>query len=227
MAQLGSAPRSGRGGRWFESSHPDLTKNKFQILNYKLKIKSILALLLFISSVSFAQNTDPQKKSASKNIREFTILHWNDFHARNLPYRISKKDSVTGESTSYYIGGTSNMLGYINKFRDKNTLLMNGGDDFQGTPISSITKGKSQIELLNLYGLDAYVIGNHEFDYGQYALDSALMKANFDYLSANVFMKAENKTFGKPFVIKKIDGVKCGIIGLTALDLMTLTIPKN
>ncbi len=227
MAQLGSAPRSGRGGRWFESSHPDLINYKLQILNYKLKIKSILALLLFVSSVSFSQNTDSQKKTSSKNIKEFTILHWNDFHARNLPYRISKKDSVTGESTSYYIGGTSNMLGYIKKLRDKNTLLLNGGDDFQGTPISSITKGKSQIELLNLYDLDAFVVGNHEFDYGQYALDSALMTANFDYLSANVFMKEENRTFGKPFIIKKTGGIKCGVIGLTALDLMTLTIPKN
>jgi 2',3'-cyclic-nucleotide 2'-phosphodiesterase (5'-nucleotidase family) len=98
---------------------------------------------------------------------------------------------------------------------------------FRETPISSITRGNSQIELLNLYNLDAFVIGNHEFDYGQYALDSALMKAKFDYLSANVFLRSKNKTFGKPYVIKKINGVKCGIIGLTALDLMTLTLPKN
>lgn len=172
---------------------------------------------------AFSQKSD----SKSGNVKEMTILHWNDFHARNLPYRVSKKDTVTGVSESYYIGGTSNMLGYINKFRNSETLLLNGGDDYQGTPISTITRGYSQIELLNLYGLDAFVIGNHEFDYGQYALDSALMKANFEYLSANVFLKSKNKTFGKPYLIKKINGVKCGIIGLTALDLMTLTLPKN
>ncbi|MBK8549684.1 MAG: bifunctional metallophosphatase/5'-nucleotidase [Ignavibacteria bacterium] len=187
-----------------------------------MKNKFIFLFLFIVISSSYAQ-----QKPASKNIKEITILHWNDFHARNLPYRVSKKDSVTGESTSYYIGGTSNMLGYINKFRNDNTLLLNAGDDFQGTPISSITRGKSQIELLNLYDVDAIVIGNHEFDYGKNALDSALMIANFDYLAANAFVKSENKTYGKPYVIKKIDGVKCGIIGLTALDLMTLTIPKN
>lgn len=192
-----------------------------------MKILIIVFVFLCSSSFIYSQNSDSFKKPVSKNIKELTILHWNDFHARNLPYRVSKKDSVTGESSSYYIGGTSNMLGYINKLRNKKTLLLNGGDDFQGTPISSITRGNSQIELLNLYGLDAYVIGNHEFDYGQYALDSALMKAKFDYLSANVFLKSENKTFGKPFVIKKINGIKCGIIGLTAIDLMTLTLPKN
>jgi 2',3'-cyclic-nucleotide 2'-phosphodiesterase (5'-nucleotidase family) len=182
------------------------------------------AFILFLLNINaYSQSNNP----GAGNVKEVTILHWNDFHARNLPYRVSKKDSVTGESESYYIGGTSNMLGYINKLRNKNTLLLNGGDDFQGTPISSITRGNSQIELLNLYGLDAFVIGNHEFDYGQYSLDSALMKANFDYLSANVFLKTKNKTFGKPFVIKKINGVKFGIIGLTALDLMTLSLPKN
>ena len=183
---------------------------------------SIISIFIF-TSLTLSQSTD----SKSNNIREVTILHWNDFHSRNLPYKTSKKDSVTGISESYYIGGTSNMLGYINKNRNDRTILLNGGDDFQGTPISSITKGKSQIELLNLYNLDAFVIGNHEFDYGQYSLDSVLMKANFDYLAANAFFNSKNRTFGKPYVIKKINKVKFGIIGLTALDLMTLSISKN
>src|SRR5437762_2622542 len=135
----------------------------------------VIIVLFLINSVSYSQD-----------IKDLTILHWNDLHARDLPYKISKKDSVTGENVTYIIGGTSNMLGYLKKFRDKKSLVLNGGDDFQGTPISTITRGKSQIELLNLYNLDAYVIGNHEFDYGQYALDSALMDAKFDYLSANV-----------------------------------------
>lgn len=189
-------------------------------------VRSLLILLLLQVSLllpadSFSQSSD------SKNVKELTILHWNDFHARNLPYRVSKKDSVSGESISYYIGGTSNLLGYLKKLRDNKSLVLNGGDDYQGSPISTITRGNSQVELLNLYGLDAFVIGNHEFDYGQDALDSALMKANFDFLSSNVLNKKNNKTFGKPYVIKKINGVKCGIIGLTALDLMTLTLPKN
>ncbi|MDQ3020359.1 MAG: bifunctional metallophosphatase/5'-nucleotidase [Bacteroidota bacterium] len=192
-----------------------------------MKILLIVFTLFLSSSFVVSQSSDSQKNSGSKNIKELNILHWNDLHARNLPYKVTKKDSVTGESTSYYIGGTSNLLGYIKKLRDNNSLLLNGGDDFQGTPISSITRGKSQIELLNLYGLDAMVIGNHEFDYGLDALDSALMIANFDYLAGNAFSKSKKKTVGKPYVIKKINGIKCGIIGLTALDLQTLTLPKN
>lgn len=181
--------------------------------------KKILAVLLFISSLAFSQENDA-------DIKEVTILHWNDFHSRNMPYRVTKKDSIKGDST-YYIGGTASMLGYLNKFRKGNSLVLNGGDDFQGTPISSLTKGQSQIELLNLYGLDAFAVGNHEFDYGALHLDSLLQLANFDVLSGNVFMKSLGRTIGKPWVTKIVNGVKFGIIGLTAADLLTLTVPKN
>jgi 5''-nucleotidase/2'',3''-cyclic phosphodiesterase and related esterases len=119
------------------------------------------------------------------------------------------------------------MYGYIKKFRDENTLVLHGGDDFQGSPISTITRGNSQIELLNLFNIDAFVVGNHEFDYGQFSLDSALMKANFDYLSGNLYFKTKKSTFGKNIKIKTINGIKIGIIGVSPPDLLTLTIPKN
>jgi 2',3'-cyclic-nucleotide 2'-phosphodiesterase (5'-nucleotidase family) len=174
----------------------------------------ILFFLLFIfTSINYGQ----------ENVRDVTIFHWNDFHARNLPYKVSKK--VKGEETEYFVGGTAGLLAYLNKFRNSSSLVVNGGDDYQGTPISSITKGFSQIHLLNLYNLDAFVLGNHEFDYGQYALDSALQGAKFDYLSANVFFKPKNSTMGKPYVIKEINGVKIGIIGLTALELPEVVLP--
>lgn len=160
------------------------------------------------------------------NVRDITILHWNDFHSHDLPEKRHKKDSV-GKEYTYWYGGTADMLGYVKKFRNSNTLVLNAGDDFQGTPISTITRGKSQIKLLNLYNLDAFVIGNHEFDYGQFALDSALQLAKFDYLSANVFFKPEDRTFGKSYVIRDVDGIKTGIIGITLPELLDATLPKN
>lgn len=179
-------------------------------------MKTILTLLgILIISTSFSYSQE--------NVKGITILHWNDFHARNMPYEVSRK--IDGVETEYLVGGTSGMLGYLNKYRDSTSLVVNGGDDYQGTPISSITKGFSQIHLLNLYNLDAFVLGNHEFDYGQYALDSALQGANFDYLSANVFFDPKNSTMGKPYTIKEINGVKIGIIGLTAFELPEVVLP--
>ncbi|HCA42670.1 MAG TPA: hypothetical protein DEP28_05385 [Bacteroidetes bacterium] len=180
-------------------------------------MKKILILFFVLINIAYSQEG---------NIKEIQILHWNDFHARNTPYQVTKKDSLDN-SYKVTVGGVSGVLGYLNKYRDDKTLLLNGGDDFQGSPISTLTKGKSQIELLNLYNLDAFVLGNHEFDYGENSLDSVLKIANFDYISANVYFTNENRTFAERFVIKEVNGVKVGIIGLTAFDLKTLVLPKN
>lgn len=180
-----------------------------------------MRILLAILSAIFAFNT------FSQDIKEVTILHWNDFHARNQPYKVSKKDSVTGEQVYYWVGGVGSMTGYLKKYRTPNSLVLNAGDDFQGTPISNFTRGKSQIEILNSYSIDALVLGNHEFDYSQYSLDSALKLAKFDYLSGNVFMTSQNKLMGKPYTVKEINGVKFGIIGITLPELFETSIPNN
>lgn len=181
--------------------------------------KTLYSLILIFLCFNFvyAQEGD---------VKEITILHWNDFHARNMPYTINKKDS-TGETKKIFVGGTSSLLGYVNKYRDNKSLLLDGGDEYQGTPISSITKGFSQVQLLNLFNVDAFVLGNHDFDYGMYTLDSALRLANYQYLSANLYYKNKKRMFGKPYIIKEINGVKIGIIGVSPIELMTLTVPKN
>ena len=199
------------------------------------KIILILTIILCTGNLSLSHGIDLQNniydnQEAVKlldSIKTLRILHWNDVHARNMPYKVSKKDKETGEKTYYYLGGISNLLGYINIEKNDKTLLFDGGDSYQGSPISTITRGFSQIEVLNMLKPDAFVIGNHEFDYGQYALDSALMKAKFDYLSGNVFFNPKNKTFGKPFIIEDVNGIKVGVIGITAPDLETLILPKN
>ena len=199
------------------------------------KFVLIFAIIFSFENLSFSQKVDSHSNlydikeafQQNDNLKELRILHWNDMHARNMPYKVSKKDKETGEKIEYYIGGISDMLGYIKINKDDKSLLLDGGDCYQGSPISSITRGFSQIEILNMFNLDAFVLGNHEFDYGQFTLDSALMTAGFDYLSANVFFKPKNSTFGKPFKIENINGIKIGIIGITALDLETLVVPKN
>jgi len=179
------------------------------------KILYVIVFILLYGSV-YTQTT-----------KEVTILHWNDFHARNEPYKVSKKDKATGKLIYYYVGGTASMLGYINKFRTPGTLVLNGGDDFQGTPISNFTRGKSQIELLNLFNLDAFVLGNHEFDYSQLSLDTALQLAGFPVLSANVFLRSANSLMAKPHITKEVNGVKIGLIGITLPELHEVTLPSN
>ncbi|MBM4157266.1 MAG: bifunctional metallophosphatase/5'-nucleotidase [Ignavibacteria bacterium] len=184
------------------------------------KINLIISAFLFcFYTTAFSQQTE--------NIRDITILHWNDFHSANMPSMVSRKNKDTDEKTYYIAGGTSMMLGLIKLNKDYKTLVLNAGDDFQGSPVSNLTRGKSQMVLLNLFNLDAFTIGNHEFDYGYGALDSALKTVNFNYLACNFKNNKNNELIGKPYIIKYINGIKAGIIGLSIDDLMELTIPDN
>jgi 2',3'-cyclic-nucleotide 2'-phosphodiesterase (5'-nucleotidase family) len=159
----------------------------------------------------------------SQNLERIVILHWNDFHSQNVPFKTICGDTVC------FIGGTANLLGFINRFREeyKNVLVLNAGDDFQGTPISTITKGRSQIELMNIINPDAMELGNHEFDYGKDALEENLKIARFPVLSANLWDKNKGRHFVRPYIIKNIGRVKVGIVGLITPDLFKLVLREN
>ncbi len=182
------------------------------VLKIMRKIFHFFLFIVFLVQVLFSQN-----------LEKVLILHWNDFHSQNVPMR-----SACGD-TSCYVGGTANLLGLINKFRNerKNVVVLNAGDDFQGTPISSITKGRSQIELMNIIKPDAMVLGNHEFDYGRDALEENLKMAKFNVLAGNLWDKRKGKLFAKPYIVKKVGKAKIGIVGLTTPELFKLSLREN
>ena len=155
-----------------------------------------------------------------------TVLHWNDLHARNVPFDITVTDSVTSAKQTYKVGGTANLIGYMNANGrgGPGVAVLNAGDDFQGTPISSITKGRSQIELMNIISPDAMVLGNHEFDYGLPSLRENISVARFPIIGANLFDSSTGSTFVPSAVVKQFNNVKLGIIGLLPPDLPILTV---
>ncbi len=163
---------------------------------------------------------------AQDHLVPLTILHWNDFHSRNTSYPITVKDSITRRDTTYLIGGTATILGYINKYRSQidRVLVVNGGDDFQGTPISSITKGRSQIDLMNLIQPDAMVLGNHEFDYGSRSLLEHIKEAKFPVLAGNLWDISRKQEFVPPAKIHRFPGVTIGVLGLSPPDLDALVV---
>lgn len=181
---------------------------------FKNIVAPLIALFLFISCAS------------QENLVPLTILHWNDFHSKNLPSNVTVKDSVTKRDTTYLIGGTGPLLGKINSIRDEGNriLVLNAGDDFQGTMISSLTNGRSQIELMNIINPDAFVLGNHEFDYGSAKLKKNLELSTFTPLSANIYDAVRKETFVTPYKIMKYKGLSVGIIGLSPPDLENLVV---
>ncbi len=108
-----------------------------------------------------------------------------------------------------------------------NTLFITGGDMLQGALISNYFKGESTIAALNKMNVDAFVIGNHEFDWGLEEVTKFFdpnyegLKANFPLLGANVFFKGTTNRpdFIDAYTIVQKAQVKVGIIGLMGYGL--------
>ncbi|WP_444667935.1 bifunctional metallophosphatase/5'-nucleotidase [Cereibacter changlensis] len=162
-----------------------------------------------------------------------TILHTNDFHDRFEPISgsastCSAEDNAAGEC----FGGTARLVTALAEARaaKENTLLLDGGDQFQGTLFYTYHKGRMAAEFMNQLGYDAMAVGNHEFDNGpevlaEFAdlLDAPLLMANAD-LTSEPLLKGK---IAKSTVIEKA-GEKLGLIGLTPVDNPELASPgKN
>ena len=112
-----------------------------------------------------------------------TILHTNDFHARFEP--ISKYDSTCDAETNAAgecFGGTGRLVSAVTEARARagTSILVDGGDQFQGTLFYTYYKGKVAAEMMNKLGYDGMTVGNHEFDDGPEGLAKLLDGAEFN-----------------------------------------------
>lgn len=165
---------------------------------------------------------------------ELNILHINDFHSRIES--INKFDSTCSaeeEGKNECFGGAARLLTAINQTRDalkaggKNVLLLNAGDNFQGSLFYTTYKGTVEAEMLNAMKFDAMTVGNHEFDDSEDGLAGFLDKVQFPVVTANVVATAASKIGDrvKPSVVLEVGGQKIGIVGAVANDTAELATP--
>ncbi len=159
-----------------------------------------------------------------------TILHTNDFHARFEP--ISKYDSGCSEEDNQAgecFGGSARLMTAISEAKESNPnhLLVDGGDQFQGTLFYTYYKGKLAAEMMNQMGYDAMTVGNHEFDDGPEVLRGFIDAVEFPVLMSNADVSGEEllaDAIMKSTIIEK-DGEMIGLIGLTPEDTDELSSP--
>ena len=108
--------------------------------------------------------------------------------------------------------------------KNYNVLLVDDGDAIQGEPVGTMTKGSAVIDLMNAVGYDVAIPGNHEFDYGMDTFLSLTKKAAFPYISCN-FTYQDELVF-PAYIIKEVEGVKIGFIGITTPETITQSTPK-
>ncbi|MEX0366409.1 MAG: bifunctional UDP-sugar hydrolase/5'-nucleotidase [Ruegeria sp.] len=161
---------------------------------------------------------------------KLTILHTNDFHSRFEP--ISKYDSGCGaedNAEGKCFGGSARLVTAIEEARGRaeNSILVDGGDQFQGSLFYTYYKGKVAAEMMNKLGYDGMTVGNHEFDDGPEVLRGFMDAVEFPVLMSNADVTKEEllaDTLMKSAVIEK-GGEKIGLIGLTPEDTPDLASP--
>lgn len=158
---------------------------------------------------------------AAKNTKHITILHTNDVHSHIDPFPIT-------DSRYPNMGGVARRATLVETIRKENpnTLLLDAGDIFQGTPYFNFYGGELEFKLMSMMKYDAATIGNHDFDNGIDGLFAQLPHAQFDFLSANYdFKNTVLNSHVKPYKIFVKDSIKIGVFGL-GIELQGLVDPK-
>ncbi|TLF44939.1 bifunctional metallophosphatase/5'-nucleotidase [Maribacter aurantiacus] len=148
--------------------------------------------------------------SCKASKKHLTILHTNDVHSHIEAFPKNHADFPG-------LGGLARRAGLVQKIRKENpnTLLLDAGDIFQGTPYFNFYGGELEFKLMSMLRYDAATIGNHDFDNGIDGLLAQLPYASFDFLIANYdFTNTVLDGYTKPYKTYIKDGLKVGIYGL-------------
>src|SRR5947208_6397852 len=153
------------------------------------------------------------------------IISTTDMHGRIFPidYYTNKYDNV----------GIAKVATLVKEARknDPDLLLLDSGDTIQGTPLEYFHNKRNNAPpdpmmlAMNALHYDSMAVGNHEYNFGLKVLEKARSEAKFPWLSANTYdlegiglaraRPGEKMTHYEPYIIKEVQGVRVGILGLT------------
>ncbi len=103
-------------------------------------------------------------------------------------------------------------------------FLVDDGDNIQGEPVGTMTKGETCVKLMNAMGYDVAIPGNHEFDYGVDRFLELAEMAEFPYISCN--FNHEGEPVFDPYIILEGDGVKVAFVGVTTPETLISSTPR-
>jgi 2',3'-cyclic-nucleotide 2'-phosphodiesterase / 3'-nucleotidase len=174
---------------------------------------AIFLSALSLMALSVSLRTSAQKPPAQR--AHVVILGTTDMHGRVFPidYYTNKYDNV----------GIAKVATLVKEARktDPNLLLVDSGDTIQGTPLEYFhnkrnnTPPDPMMLSMNALHYDSMTVGNHEYNFGLKVLEKTRGEAKFPWLSANTYNKGTSTTHYQPYIVKKVEGVRIGVLGLT------------
>ena len=162
------------------------------------------------------------------------VLHINDFHSRieainAFDSTCSDEEEAAGEC----FGGAARLFIAINGLRDpleaagENVIVIDAGDEFQGSLFFTTYAGQTEAEMMNRIGFDAMVFGNHEFDLGPEPLAKFIETAEFPVIAGSVDVSGDDMLAGlaEEHVVLELAGEKVAILGATTPDTPEIASP--
>lgn len=174
------------------------------------KMLSLLLTLALILGISGFSGISVVLVQAAEGDVTITLLETTDIHGHLVE---PNADAAQNQYRMAY------MAKMFNDYRAQGPVIaLNGGDTFQGTPLSNLTYGKYLIQALDAMKFDVTAVGNHEFDWGidkVMSNQATLVNSTIPVVAANIYLKSTGKLvdFAKPYVIIEREGKKIAVIG--------------
>jgi 5'-nucleotidase len=185
-----------------------------------LILLTIFVVLLFV----FHDEVNNLHIKRDEKLFKLSIIHFNDFHSR---FEEIDENSSPCKGNNC-VGGIARMTSVIKKLKDKreNSIVLNAGDNFEGTFWYYLFKSNVTSEFLNLIPVDASVIGNHDFANKLNGLVPFVKSLKFPVVLTNIDVEHEPrlKDLFKKSIILERDGRKIGIIGIIYREVSSTTI---
>jgi 5'-nucleotidase / UDP-sugar diphosphatase len=195
-------------------------------------LRAIFVLLVLVLLGACAP-TEGETYDLSGDVR-LTLLHTADWHSRLFPYfqQVNTTDANLGlKPENAPFGGAARMNWLIKRERRRadRVIHLDSGDCFQGAPVFNFFQGEAEVRALAHTGVDAVVVGNHEFDRGALNFARQFTRwGTFETLAANYLFEdptapgsAELARIAKPYAFFNLRGLKVAVIGLGNLSSIT------
>ncbi len=185
---------------------------------FKKRFVWIGFLALSVFALSIAVRTSTVTVTGAPQRAHVVILGTTDMHGRIFPvdYYTNKYDNV----------GIAKVATLVKEARknDPDLLLVDSGDTIQGTPLEYFHNKRNNAPpdpmmlAMNALHYDSMTVGNHEYNFGLKVLEKARSEAKFPWLSANTYnaeVTGKIRTHYTPYLIKEVNAVRIGVLGLT------------
>ena len=177
------------------------------------------------ASPSVARPGGASSVRATRPVPRLRLIATNDFHGALEP-RPDATGRLRGGAAHLATGIARERAGCVSPACE--TLLLDGGDQFQGTPASNLAFGRPVVALFNAMGYAAAAVGNHEFDWGQDTLRARMREARHALLAANVrYADGRDVPWIRDDTLITRGALKIGVVGVATTLTPTTTRASN